>query len=292
MERHIRKNINFPTIGEIREKGNELGFSYVQSLSLFLYETILYWVSKSDLREELWLKPSDLQIIERHSGVCNEIIFYRENVSYQELHESLIKLFQGRETQQFKLEWDALLYDKKIEIVLDTKLEQVAIPFKMIICPILEKDRFPKEENYEFLLLEEKQITYNAYPMEQQLTECFYEILDKLELINDGKVYDTVYWILKNYPVEGRRMYLHFTDYLRKNELASAEQRWDTVLGYIDYTYMKKKWDKYRRIYEKEISWEECIKLMNEFFSPIWRAYLEDHIFLGDWMPSLGRYLD
>ena len=58
---------------------------------------------------------------------------------------------------------------------------------------------------------------------------------------------------------------------------------------------MKKKWNRYVKecgdLDKKEDSWERVLELMEECFRPVWQAIDQDEIFIGDWMPQLGRYL-
>lgn len=293
MEKDVSKESSITEIEEIRKKGKNLGFTYVQSLSLFLFETVLQWISESKLKDDLWLKSSDLQIKERHTGISHEMICYQREISCLDLHHAIEELLKNRESDSFHLKWEMLIFDRQIELILHTKLEQVEVPFKVMIRPIFAREQFPEEEIYPSLLSEKKEICYNAYPVGIDLAECFYEILDRLELIGDMRSYDTICWILKHYPVEGRKVYLLVKEFLEKKELPSVEKRWETILSYVSYPYMKKKWNKYRKVYrEEKITWDACMKLLDEFFTPIWDAIWRDQIFFGDWMPHLERYLD
>lgn len=284
------------TIEEIRRKGKSLGLSYVQSLSLFLFETVLTWVSETELQELLWLKLSEFCLTEKKQGELNEIIFYTKEISYGRLETSIQKLFLKKEHEFSKMSWKLVIYDRQLQIPLEVQLGQVQAAFQMVIRPVWGQDQFPEEGHYPLRMLEKEknsEIAYCAYPTELNLAECFYEILEKMELIGDLEAYDLACRILKEYPVEGRRIYVHMKELLEKQPMASIKKRWDTVLGYREYGYMRKRWNKYQKgRKEKTSSWEECMDLLGQFFSPIWKAIQEDTIFFGDWMPSLGRYLD
>lgn len=282
------------TVEEIREKGKKLDLSYVQALSLYLFESILEGVSYSELKDKMWLRQTDFfQKGKKKKTVSNQIVYYMKDISYQTLQRAMGEILRQKKDSSFQMEWEMLFLDKEIEIVLHTKIEQVEVPFKVVIRPVWVEDQFSEKEDYFSLLWENKTIEYRAYPMELRLAECFYEILDKLELIANMECYDTVCQILKGRPVDGRRTYLNMVELLEKQPVISVEKRWDTVLGYQDYSYMKKRWNTWRKA-EKEnlISWEECMETLREFFSPIWNAIQEDRIFIGDWMPHLGRYLE
>lgn len=281
------------TIEEIRNQGKKLGFSYIQTLSVYLYERILYWISQQPFQDKMWLRRSDFyEKGKKKRTAPNQIVYYMRNISYQELEQTFKYMFSRKEEQAYQIQWEMLFLDKQIEVALHIRLEKVAIPFKIIIRPVWFEEQFPEKEVYHFLLWEGKTAGYRAYPVELYVAESFYEVLDKLELISDMKVYNTLYEVLHSYAVDGRRAYLNMSEIFKYQPMSSVEKRWDTILGYKDYTYMKKRWDRYRKSQkEEEVPWEECILLLEGFFTPIWKAVQEDTIFVGDWMPHLGRFL-
>ena len=38
--------------------------------------------------------------------------------------------------------------------------------------------------------------------------------------------------------------------------------------------------------------WSQVIELLVRFFTPIFDMVLRNELFIGDWMPQIGRYLD
>jgi len=281
------------TIDEIRNAGKRLGFSYTQTMSVYLYERILYWISLQDFSDNMWLRRSDFyEKGKKKKTAPNQIIYYMREISYQELQQAFEHMFTHKEEQAYQIQWEMRFFDRQIEVALHIKIEKVTVPFKIVIRPVWIEEQFPEKEEYQFLLWEGKTTQYRAYPVELYVAESFYEVLDKLELIGDMKIYNTIYRVLSSYPVDGRRAYLNMVEIFKQQAMTSVEKRWDTVLGYRNYAYMKKRWNKYRKSEkEEEVVWEECIGLMEEFFTPIWRAVQEDVIFTGDWMPHLGRFL-
>ena len=56
---------------------------------------------------------------------------------------------------------------------------------------------------------------------------------------------------------------------------------------------MQKRWKSHcKRKKETYPQWEEVIGLSVAFLEPVFEGVLKDEVFLGDWMPQLGRYLD
>lgn len=278
-------------VEQIREAGKKQKLSYIQSLSLYLFERVLYWISRSEQREEMWLRRPELPGKARNKS-SNEIVFYRKHISYQELLQMAEQIFHGQtEDSPFQVKWDLVFYDRQLEMELDVRLEQVAVPFKIVVRQVWDEDRYPEKESYHPLILPEKEIPYVAYPIELELTECVYEIMDRMELVHDMQPFAMACCILQAYALDGRRMFQNFRDLFERQPLTALGKRWETIRGYQGYTYMKKRWNKYRKAISLETSWEECMQALDAFFSPIVEAIVEDRIFYGDWMPHLVRYL-
>ncbi len=137
------------------------------------------------------------------------------------------------------------------------------------------------------------EFTYFMFPSEEYLALAFYEILKDLELIRDLSWYKEVYEMLCQKPADGRKVWEGLNRLLGHCPIPSLEGRLDTLLSYKEYGYMKKRWkSQSRRRKESYPQWEGVISLMQRFLSPIFEGILKDEIFLGDWMPELGRYLD
>jgi hypothetical protein len=142
--------------------------------------------------------------------------------------------------------------------------------------------------------VEEREISYYKYPQELQVVECFYEILDKLELIGSMEAYVNVYQIMNTQSFDGRHIYLVMEKFRENRPMENLEKCWQEVRGYGSYAYMKKKWDKCQKelpFLTEEDSWENVIEMMDNFFTPILESLEKNEIFMGDWMPKLGRYL-
>ena len=80
---------------------------------------------------------------------------------------------------------------------------------------------------------------------------------------------------------------------LEEHPLPFLEQRLSKVLSCRDNKELKKRWkSQSRRSGEHYPNWEQTVALTVTFLTPIYDGILKDEIFLGDWMPQLGRYLD
>ncbi len=289
------------SIEEIRKRGKARGLSYAQSLSAYFFEEILIWMNQSSIKERMWLKPEEFHLQGRGKKTTpNRILYYMKEISYQELTEAIEEFQSQKERKDRIVDGELLFYDRQLEVSLTLKVDAVTVPFKILVRPVWQKDCFPEEGQYQPVFQKGEAVFYRKYPEEMNLSECFFEMMDRLELIGDMQPYGEALRILSTQAVDGRRVFLYMQELLEKQGLTSAGKRWETVLGYADYRYMEKRWSKYRKAHQKGNaqgetdslkSWPEVIALFNEFFTPLWEGVLKDEIFIGDWMPSLGRYL-
>lgn len=289
------------SIEDIRKRGKVLGLSYAQSLSAYIFEEILVWMNHSSIKDRMWLKPEEFHLQGRGKKTApNRILYYMKEISYQELTETIREFQSQKDQKDMIVGGELLFYDRQLEAALTLQVDSVAVPFKILVRPVWQKDCYPEEGQYQPVFQEGGAVSYRKYPEEMNLSECFFEMMDRLELIGDMQPYGEALRILSTRAVNGRRVFLDMQELLKKRGLTSADKRWETVRGYADYRYMEKRWSKYRKTHQKGNtsveagglkSWPEVIALLNEFFAPLWDGILKDEIFIGDWMPSLGRYL-
>ena len=69
------------------------------------------------------------------------------------------------------------------------------------------------------------------------------------------------------------------------------EERLEMIASFEDYEYMEKRWENYRKG-KSFPEWKQVLELLMRFFTPILEVILKDEVFIGDWMPQIGRYLD
>lgn len=176
------------------------------------------------------------------------------------------------------------------KIYLEICCEPYRIPFELHLIPYMKHEIFPQKKTRDTDM--EESFTYNMFPSEEYLTLAFYEIIKELELIKDLSWYKEVYEILCKEAVDGRKVWESLNRLIKEHPIPSLEKRLDTLMGYKDYGYMQKRWkNQSKRRKETYPGWEETIALMGTFLTPVFEGVVKDEIFLGDWMPELGRYL-
>lgn len=282
------------TWSKLNKKAEELGLSYARALSLFLFERILLEVSESKLWENLWLKEEEFQILgKKKKRIPNEITYYMPDISYQKITDTVEQLLMDKEYTN--VVWHLDFYDKELVLDLQVILNQAPVSFKIRIRPVWQRDSYLEKGSYHTMLLPEQDIYYYKYPLDLDIVECLFYILDRLELIGDMRPYGVIYQILQSQTLLGRHIYQKIKELIESSTISAPGKRMEIVLGYRSYGYMKKKWNRYVKecgdLDKKEDSWERVLELMEECFRPVWQAIDQDEIFIGDWMPQLGRYL-
>ena len=179
-----------------------------------------------------------------------------------------------------------------VKIFLEICKEPYRIPFELHLIPFPGHEIYPHKKSRTMIGRQEN-FTYQMFPPEEYLTLAFYEIIKELELIKDMSWYKEVYEILCKEPVDGRKVWENMNRLTREYPIPSFEKRLDTFTSYKDYGYMKRRWkSQSKRTMESYPQWKEVIELLTAFLTPVFEGVLKDEVFLGDWMPELGRYLD
>lgn len=151
----------------------------------------------------------------------------------------------------------------------------------------------PETISIKLIAYENRKVEVLTNPKEEELTKYLFEIIEKLELINDMDNYLYVYDILTSSPVNGRKVKDRLSEKLNEKGIIIDDKRLSMLEEYGNYTYMKKKWKvELRQKKRTEPSWEEVNVCLINFLKPIWEAMEKNIVFLGDWMPQLKRFLD
>lgn len=178
------------------------------------------------------------------------------------------------------------------KLFLEIRKNPYRIPFELYLIPFPDHKIFPQEKTRTIAQTKEDFIYY-MFPPEEYLTFAFYEIIKELELIKNMSWYQDVYKILCIEPVNGRKFWESLNWMIKEYPIPSLENRIDTLKNYRDYEYMKKRWKSHcKKKKETNLQWEEVITLLVTFLTPVFEGVLKDQVFLEDWMPQLGRYLD
>lgn len=177
-------------------------------------------------------------------------------------------------------------------IFFDVYCENMYVPFSLEIVP-KKQEGYSMNQKILSLPIRNESFEVLTYPVEQEAAGHLGKILKELELINEMEHYLALFDIFSNEALEGVRLQTALDEVLKEQKISLSENRLQTVLGYREYSYMKKKWKVLlRRQNRTSPAWEEVIELLKKVVEPVWKASEEEIIFFGDWMPEIGRFLD
>lgn len=293
----------------IKVKSEELQIPFANLALAFVIEEFLIRVSESEFAPYLWIGNAGSFGLEHYKRKLVEgpQFYYRKNPSFRERDEILPGQAWSRELveemmqtlcapdEKQGLTWEYRIAEGGFQDMIEVTayLENIRIPFQLRIDLLDNEKLSPCPINFRLFMRNNGQLKLNAYPVEVTAVDCMFEIMEKLELVNDMSCYQKLYMILKRETLDGRRIQLQFLEKCEEKAVTVNRQKLSILTGYRNYSYMKKKWKAYLKRENRQYpAWEEVLDLLEVFFSPIWEMMCSDMIFIGDWMPELGRFLE
>lgn len=292
----------------LKAKSEELKIPFANLLAGYVLEELMYMIEDSPFSRVLLLKNGDIFGVGQYSGgsqLSLEFAYVQDKKLMEgtgfapgapfslKLAYIMLAHFMRREkVPEIRWRGRTSVTEKEIFMYITGEFAEMTVPVRIHIDLFEgECDSYEKRSFSSFLCAGEK-IEYLSYPADMLLAETLYEILNEMELIPDMEPYSRVYHTLKEQIIHGRSIKEELSHCLKEKEMEPERGRVDEILAYCSYGYMKKRWEKYvRHKKEKEVSWEELLKVLGDFLSPVWKSLCEDEVFLGDWMPELGRFL-
>lgn len=293
----------------LKAKSEELGIPFSNLLAGYVLEELMYLIEDSPFSLFLWLKNSSVLGIEQYrkknmltlefAYVTDRLAMKKEGVvpgqklSLKMGYVMLAYILKVEKVPEISWKGRASIKGNTVELEVTGEFEEMTVPIHIRVSELTEEGVAPIRRDFPLFMQKNRRIPYLEYPLEIVLTEKLFEIIKNMELIPEMYAYDIVYQILSTEAVDGRHIRAMLGENLKREQLVPEEERIWTILSYKDYTYMRKRWEKYlRHRKRKEPSWEEIMGLLDGFLPRIWKSLCEDEIFFGDWMPGLGRFLD
>ena len=272
-------------------------------------EELMYLIEDSPFSLFLWLKNSGALGVEQYrkknlltldfAYVTDPRAMKREGiVPGQELslkmgYVMLAYILKVEKVPDISWKGRASAGDHRVDLEIAGEFEEMTVPIHIRVTELTEEGLVPVKRTFMPFMEGGKQIPYLEYPVESILAENLFYLIRDMELLPDMSVYDKVYGILKTEPVDGRHIQELLGEHCKKQQLLPEESRMKEILSYRDYSYMRKRWEKYlRHRKRKEPAWTEVMQVLEQFLPQMWSTLCRDEIFFGDWMPDLQRFLD
>ncbi len=297
-------NVGVNTATELKKKSMELSIPFPDLLRGFVIEDLLARIAKSSFKEHILLADRKAIGIENYNKKTEERLsfYYKESekqialeklIPGQILQEPLLdvicqELFEG--SPDVEWEYTYQIQQGYTDLALTAYYSEMMVPLAMRIVSV-KGNAYRIEQTSFQRLLDNKEVSLGLFAPGNQLGECVFEIMKMLELISDMTAYDSVNEILKTESVSGRHIMDELSRFCEKEPKVLCIKRMEQIEGYLNYKYMEKRWEKYKKAHQRADSWQDVLARFVSFAKPIWTALCRDEIFFDDWMPELGRYL-
>lgn len=265
---------------ELKNYSKACNRHFSEVLLQYLQEDILRRISESKYANSIWLEddfPWD-------SG--SERMKFIVSGDYEQI---LMDILRADEDIQWSY---SVRYENDTFVAgLIGQYMQMNVPVTIIFRQADDLQGFPEKKSFKMMLRPVKQVDCFIYKRDALFCQSVFKIVEMLELINDMEAYFIVNEALKSESISGRRVIEGLSELAQSKPKVLKLRRMDQLWTYIDYAYMRKKWESFCKTKEIEESWESVLKRVLSFIDPVWSALCKNEIFFDDWMPELGRFL-
>ena len=283
----------------IRQRSEELRIPFENLLAAAVLEEIILKIAESDYAGNFWMKNSVRMNLENYRRKV-DLNLYFMMVSTKQFHykkTEVSRVFSElfRNYKKNAVHWNYQVWTDYEFIYIDVKaaIASVRVPVKIKLQPVLQDRLNAYEKEMRLFINNSKKVLVKCYPSEYTVSEKFLEIIVKLELLSDLSCYMDIYDILKKEALSGRKVCEILNEECGKKNIKIEEHRFELLMAYRTSSYMERKWKSFlRHEKKKEPLWKDVIDLFEQFFAVIWKNMCQNIIYLGDWMPEIGRYID
>lgn len=274
----------------IKKKAKEIGISFDNLLYGCLLEEFIVFISENN--DELWVTNDNILGLDSYRrGIKDTLII---TMNEDENIEDYVRKFSLSVVSYFANIGIPITtsFSTENRVRFELSIDNMRIPVHLVIQKAPKTSAFTKEKKLKLTLQGEREVTYLEYPIEDKVSELSFNILDKLELLGEMEMYIDLYDLLLTEPVEGRKVVESLSQKC-EGKKGFDMARFEKLRSYRDYPYMQKKWKRLtKRTKRKDLSWKDVHVLIIRFLEPIYKAYVNEEVFFGDWMPDIARFLD
>ncbi|MBO5245643.1 MAG: hypothetical protein J6B28_00085 [Eubacterium sp.] len=297
--RRIRRNLIGKTA--IYEKSRELDIPVEHLFGAYVMEQLAVQLAASERGFCLLLKNPDILTLQAQRGNVRRRMYYvyvcdrSEKLEKTEFTVFLKQTIKWTTETNIVWSWRSHTENEYLYVELVAELEDMRLPVELVICTMNSELLLhpARKEQVRLVMETSKTRPVYVYPSQEQMLDNLYEIMSKLELINDMSVYENMYEVLGIQGFEGRELQKLLERFSKESGIKLDAVRYGQLEKYLSYPYMKKKWNAYVKKQRRALpAWEEVYGRFWSFLMPPWNAINKGTIYLGIWIPDLGRYLD
>lgn len=283
----------------IRQRSKELQIPFENLLAASVLEEIVQRMMESEYAQSFWMKNcSKLNLENYRKKVDLNLVFYideKKGLPYKKKEISSLFASLFRNVKKDAVHWNYQVWMDWGIIYIDVTaaISSIKVPVKIKLECLTDHKIHPCMKDIQLFTNNNRKIKIKCYPAEYVIAEKFLEILGKLELVNDVSCYMDIYEILKRETLSGRKVCELMREGCLQQGMEVNMDRYKLLLSYRTNSFMTKKWKAYlRHEKRKNPEWNDVFDLMEKFFTFIWESMCQGFIYLGDWMPELGRFIE
>lgn len=187
--------------------------------------------------------------------------------------------------------WQTEIEGERLKINVQGSLGDLMVPFCVYVESGKEMLR-PQNVVIPDVMSADEEYQIYIYPASSKIAADMLVIIRDLDFIADMGYYESIYQTLKTMEYDARHLQKAFFDMMSSEEVPVDDERFEMIRNYTASSRMKKRWSSHiKKKKRSEVLWEDVIKTIMGAFETIWNAQKAGEVFIGDWMPELGKYL-
>jgi hypothetical protein len=282
----------------LQGRSRELGLPLERIFACYVKEQLALRLSAASGGKRFLLKnPRSLSLHEPYDSrrlSYGYVMQEGEQFTRAAISQSFRQVLKCEQETSITWNWQSRMAGDHMCVELVAELDGMELPLELLVYPMSLEDAGLAATQEIRLLMENNGRTQIAvYPQEALFFEDMGELLTKLELMGDMAVYERIYEGLGILSFEGRQFWQKLEASCTQWNIKLDEMRYQQLERYRTYPYLIKKWKAYLRKNGRQLpTWDDVYGRIWEFLSPPWEAAKKDLIYLGTWIPDIGRYLD
>ncbi len=283
----------------VRQRSEELRIPFENLFAASVLEEIMQKIAESEYSQNFWMKNSmSLNLESYRKRVDLNLSFCvkeseRFHYKKSDISNLSAQLFRNYKKEAVYWNYHVWMDEGKFFIDVVATLSDIKVPVKIKLEPVTQENLIPYKKDIQLFSNNRRTIQIYCFPSEYVISEKFLEVIDKLELLNDLSCYMDIYEILKKDVLSGRRVWEMLQEGCAARRIPIGNQRFEMLMTYRSSRFMEKKWKAYlKREKRKQPVWEDVMDYVERFFGIIWDHMCRNIVYLGDWMPELGRCID
>lgn len=278
----------FLSVRLIRQKSKQLNIPYQNLLVGCAREWMLEQIVSVSIKEAILIqRVSLLEPNAYKTGVYNTLYLAVEESMFDE-EKVTILMKEAFEELSYQVDKGDDQYKVRVIVPVD----QLGIPIDLYITKTLGKRDHMQKISLRLCYENERRLEISCCNSEAELAYFLWLCLEKMELLSDMTVLDSIYAYLKSRQIDGRYLQSCIEEQLDISGFTLTNDILVLFYKSMKSKILRQRFQGYLHAHKRrDIKYEQIVDLMEKAYHPVLEACLKEEIFLGDWMPEVERYL-